>query len=125
MWARVLKLICEELGDRELFLLEADKDLKWFGAPVKEVCEKVNFDARNSEIAQTVKASLQEVQGEGWIVYVDPFNNFADIYEANKPRYRNRWNQERPYDISETRFRVGFFPSREEAYDSSSRFQRE
>ncbi|GAB6065095.1 hypothetical protein JCM9492_01870 [Aquifex pyrophilus] len=117
MWGRVLKLICEEAGDRNLFFLEADENLKWFGAPVREVCQKVNPDMKNSEIAQTVKVSLQPVEGEGWVVYVDPFNNFADIYPSDKPRYRNRWNPERPYDINETRFRIGFFGSKEEAYD--------
>jgi len=117
MWGRILKLICEELGDRNLLFLEADKDLKWYGVPVKEICDKVSFEATNSEIAQTVRANLQEVQGKGWIVYVDPFNNFADIYESDKPRYGNRWNLEKPFDISEVRFRIGFFASKEDAYD--------
>jgi len=117
MWGRILKLVCQELGDRNLFFLEADGNLKWYGVPVKEICDKVGFEATNSEIAQTVKANLQEVQGKGWVVYVDPFNNFANIYKSDKPRYGNRWNPDRPFDISEVRLRIGFFGSKEEAYD--------
>lgn len=118
MWGRALKLICENLGDRELYILEADKDMKWFGASLRKLCGNLDFNARVSEIIQTIKLNLEEVkEGEGWIVYVDPINNFADIYEYNKPRYRNRFNVERPFDVSEKGFRVGFFPSKEEAYE--------
>ncbi|NPA32287.1 MAG: hypothetical protein GXO04_01535 [Aquificae bacterium] len=98
-------------------ILEADKELKWFGAPLGELCERIPESATNSEALRTVKSLLKETEGEGWIAYVDPFNNFADIYESDKPRYRNRWNAERPYDVNEMAFRVGFFSSRDEAYD--------
>ena len=118
MLGKVLKLVCENLGDKEVYFLEADENLNWFGAPVKEVCSQLDFNDKNSSIVQTIKSNMKELgKGEGWIVYVDPFNMFADIYEADKPRYRDRWNKDRPFNLSHMSIRIGFFASRDEAYD--------
>ncbi len=118
MLGKVLKLVCENLGDREVYFLEADGELNWFGAPVGEVCSKIDFNAKNSEIIQAIKSELKELgKGEGWVVYVDPINMFADIYEADKPRYRDKWNKDRPFNLSPMSLRIGFFASRNEAYD--------
>jgi len=117
MWGRVLKLICENLGERELYILEADKDMKWYGVPLRKLCDNLQFNGKVADLVRSIKAELGEMSGTGWVVYVDPYNFFADVYEADKPRYRNRWNPERPSDISEKGFRVGFFGSKEEAYD--------
>ncbi len=119
MLGRVLKLICESLDNKEVYFLEADGELNWYGASVQEVCNKLNFDDTNSSIVQSIKSELKELgKGEGWIVYVDPYNMFADIYEAKRARYRDRWNKERPYNLSPTSIRIGFFKTRDEAYDT-------
>lgn len=118
MLGRVLKLVCENLEDRELYFLEADAELNWFGAPVRELCSKLDFSAQNSEIIRAIKSELRELgKGEGWIVYLDPFNMFADIYEADRPRYRDRWSKERPFNLSHMSLRIGFFPNRNDAYE--------
>jgi len=118
MWGKMLKLICERAKGRELYLLEADGELNWFGAPLSQVCGEVSEEEKVSQLVEKLRSKFSQVgKGEGWVVYVDPYNFHADIYPADKPRYRNRWNPERPYDVNEQAFRIGFFPSKEEAYD--------
>ncbi len=118
MLGKVLKLISESLEGRKVYFLEADENLNWFGAPVKEVCDQLDFNDKNFSIVQTIKSNMKKLgKGEGWIVYIDPLNMFADIYEAEKPRYRDRWNKERPFNLSPTSIRIGFFSNRNEAYD--------
>ncbi|NPB06636.1 MAG: hypothetical protein GXO03_03410 [Aquificae bacterium] len=117
MWGELLKLICDKAQGRELFLLEADGELNWYGAPLSQVCSELPQDGKVSELVKAVRSKFSPVKGEGWVAYVDPYNCFADIYPADRPRYRNRWNPERPYDVNEHAYRIGFFGSKEEAYD--------
>jgi hypothetical protein len=118
MWGKVLKVLCEKAEGRDLYILEADKDLNWFGVPLSKVCSEVNLDGSVREIVEGIRSLLEPVSPSGQLIaYLDPINYFADIYPADRPRYRVKEDQERPFAVTRSSFRVGFFESLKEAAD--------
>ncbi|MDQ7038954.1 MAG: hypothetical protein Q9N26_07150 [Aquificota bacterium] len=117
MWGKVLKVLCEKAEGKDLYFLEADKDLNWYGVPILKVCTDVNSDALTREIIETIKAGLEPVSPGKFVAFLNPMSFFADIYPADKPRYRDRNSPERPFIITPNSLRVGFFDSIEEAAD--------
>ena len=118
MWGKVFKVLCEEAEGKDLYLLEADKDLNWFGVPLSKVCSEIDFNGAVRDIVEGIRSMLEPVSQSGKLIaYLDPINSFADIYPADRPRYRLRNNEERPFAITVHSCRVGFFDSLEEAAD--------
>ncbi len=115
MWGKILKVLCEKAEGKDLYFLEADKDLSWFGVPVSKICADVDPDTPTKEIIESIKAGLEPVSPGKFIAFLNPLSPFADIYPADRPRYRDRNNPERPFLITPNSLRVGFFDSVEEA----------
>ena len=117
-WGKVLRAICEEAKERgvNLYILEGDESLNWFGFPVKEVCFEENFSKEDTELFKEVKAKAEAgVQGNGYIAYVSPLNFFVDIYESDRRRFAVSGASSRPFGVTRDGFRVGFFADKEEA----------
>ena len=118
MWGKVLKVLCEKAEGKDLYILEADKDLNWFGVPLSRVCSEVNLEGSTQEIVESIRSMIEPTSQTGkFVAYLDPINFFVDIYPADKPRYRVRDNEERPFAVTRSACRVGFFESVEEAAD--------
>ncbi len=118
MWGKVLKVLCEKAEGRDLYILEADRDLNWFGVPLSKVCSEVDLSGSVKEIVDGIRSMLEPVPSAGkFVAYLDPINYFADIYPADRPRYRIKGKEDRPFAITTGSLRVGFFESVKEAGD--------
>jgi hypothetical protein len=119
-WAKVLKVICEEAlkEGREIYVVEGDSQMRWFGLSLKDLCSDSTYSMSDPEIYRIVKAKItEEVRGGGFMALVNPVNMYADIYESSRPLFASSHNRTRPYDVTRDHFRVGFFPTKEEAVD--------
>ncbi len=115
-WAKVLKVICEEAKGKNLYILEADSDMNWFGLPLKDLCTDSTYSLKDPEIYRMLKGKInEEVKGEGFVALVNPVNMYADIYESSRPLFASSWAKERPFDVTRDSFRLGFFETKEEA----------
>ncbi len=113
-WSRVLEKICRALGDKNLYIIEGDHELNWFGMPVRDICGSLNL--KDGELYKIIKGKVQEeVKGSGFIALVSPVNLYVDIFPHDSRRFSSGEGRSRPFDITREHFRIGFFPSKEEA----------
>ncbi|WP_164930602.1 hypothetical protein [Aquifex aeolicus] len=119
-WGKVLQALCEEAKEKgiDLYILEADEKLNFYGTPLKEFCKEELFDAEDVKVFKRVKENLSEqMEGRGYVVLISPMNLWADIYEYNKPKFKNPNDPSRPFGVSFDRFRIGFFDEKQKAVD--------
>ena len=117
-WAKTLLSICGESKDRELYLLEGDESLSWYGVSLGEICHEIKPSMNDSEVFKLVKGKTQKDVPKGeYIAYVSPVNFQVDIYESDRKRFINSSNSSRPFSITRDAFRIGFFPDKENAVD--------
>jgi hypothetical protein len=113
-WSKILEKICDVLGEKDLYILEADQELNWYGLPLKDLCG--SLDLTDSELFKVIKGKVQEeVKGEGYIALVSPVNLYVDIYPYDRRRFSSGENRTRPFDVTREHFRVGFFKTKEDA----------
>ncbi len=116
-WAKVLETLCETAKESglNLFILEADDKLKWFGYPVGQICVEALNGKKDTELFKEIKSKIsEEVQAGKFIAYVSPVNFQVDIYESDRPRFAQAGSS-RPFCVTREGFRVGFFESKEDA----------
>ncbi len=119
-WAKVLRAVCEEAKEErvELFILEGDSELNWYGAGLSELCQEVEPTSEDAPLYRKVKSKISDkVGGGGFIAYVSPVNFQVDIYESDRRRFPSSSESSRPFSVTRDGFRVGFFSNREEAVD--------
>ena len=110
-WQKVLKAICDTAKDKscELYILEADRDLNWFGAPLSSLCSQDLLSRSDTQIYKSVKSSISsEVKGDGYIALVSPVNFLVDIYPHDAQRFALS-GLSRPFAVTRDSFRLGFF----------------
>lgn len=113
-WSQILRKICEQSSGKQLFILEGDQDLNWYGMPLQDLCS--NVDQSDQDLYRVMKGKAQEeVSGGGYVALVSPSNLYVDIYPADHRRFASSLNKSRPFDITREYFRIGFFNSKEEA----------
>ncbi len=111
-----MRVICEEARDKDLYILEADSEMNWFGISLKDVCMSSTYSMKDTEIYRMLKGKInEEVRGGGFVALVNPANMYADIYESSRPLFASSWTKERPFDVTKDYFRLGFFETKEEA----------
>ena len=119
-WGKVIQALCEE-ANREnlnLYIVEGDKELNWFGAKLEDFCTEEVYSAEDVEVFKKVKEKISDkLEGKGYIVLISPMNLWADIYEASVPKFKNPNPSDRPFGVSFDRFRVGFFEDKKKAVD--------
>ena len=118
-WGKVLRAVCEKAKEKgiELFILEADEDLNWFGMPIKEVCSEEMFSKSDHQLFKEVKGRVEEEVSSGPVIaYLSPINFQVDIYESDKRRFTISGTQ-RPFAVTREGFRIGFFGDKKEAVD--------
>lgn len=116
-WAKVLVAVCEETKEKgiELFILEADEDLNWFGLPMREVCSEETLSKTDPLIFKEIKGKVEERLDQGpFVAYVSPVNFHVDIYESDRRMFPSPGTS-RSFGVTREGFRVGFFQTKEEA----------
>ncbi len=119
-WAEIIRAICETLKDEEvnLYILEADEGLNWYGVPVKDFCSDEILEMKDYEFYKTVKGKVNTPTPAGeYIALVNTFNFHADIYPSKSPRFLTCPGTSRPYCITRDSFRIGFFEDKKKAVD--------
>ena len=118
-WGKVLRAVCEKAKEKgiELFILEADEDLNWFGLPIKEVCSEETLSKSDPQLFKEVKGKVEEKVSSGPVIaYLSPINFQVDIYESDRRRFPTSGTQ-RPFAVTRDGFRIGFFGDKKEAVD--------
>ncbi|WP_461831830.1 hypothetical protein [Aquifex sp.] len=119
-WGKILKGLCELSKEKgvNLYILEGDKDLNYYGAQLKEFCKEELYNEEDFKVFKKVKENLNtQLEGKGYVILVSPLNLWADVYEYNKRKFVNPVNKDRPFDVSLDRFRIGFFEEKKEAVE--------
>jgi hypothetical protein len=118
-WGKVLNALCEESISEglELYILEADSELNWFGVKLSDLCSEENLSKEDAELFKEVKGAVSEKLSAGpFVAYVSPINFQVDIYESDRKRFASS-NTSRPFGITREGFRLGFFNDRSSAVD--------
>ena len=119
-WGKILKALCEEAQKegKDIYILEGDSSLNWFGVPLKNFCRDENYEKEDSKLFKEIKKEINtQLSNGGYLILISPMNMWADVYESKSQKFKNPANLERPFDVSFDRFRVGFFKDKEEAVD--------
>ena len=118
-WQKVLKAICDTAKDRkeDLYILEADRDMNWFGAPLSSLCSEDLLTKSDAQIYKAVKSSISsQVKGNGYIALVSPVNLLVDIYPHDVRRFALS-GLSRPFAVTRDSFRIGFFKDKDSAVE--------
>ncbi len=118
-WGKVLRALCETADSEgvELFILEADAELNWFGVDLKELCSEDNYTKSDAQLYKEIKGRVSDKVTPGeFIAYLSPINFQVDIYESERRRFASSTTS-RPFSVTRDGFRVGFFKDRDSAVD--------
>ncbi|HID65456.1 MAG TPA: hypothetical protein EYP32_00575 [Aquificaceae bacterium] len=119
-WGKILQALCEEAKEKgvSLYILEADKEMNYYGAQLSDFCKNNLYNEEDVKVLKAIKENLSEkLEGNGYVVLISPLNLWADIYEYDRPKFKNPGNSEKPFDINLDRFRIGFFDEKQKAVD--------